>query len=312
MLVLPYFLTGYTLFFLFLLLNVLVVAESYDILSGYTGYVNLGIACFWGLGAYTFAILVRSPVTIFNESPLLPMVLSGFVSAVFAALISFPLFRLKGAYFSLSTLALLWLMKYLAINFREITGGSSGIRVPFKETALPAYYIAFALAIIIIVMHYRISRSKLGLALSCIKEDEECAQAFGINSFRAKAKALIIGAFFAAFMGGCFMYRVGSVVPETVFGMENGIPPVVAALAGGSGQYYGPLIGCVIIMFIRELIWIKIEYFHLLIYGLILIFAGLFVPEGIIQTKIFKMISKAFIRIRKNSKKPQGGYLDVA
>jgi branched-chain amino acid transport system permease protein len=266
-----------------------ILSESYDILGGYAGYMNLGHGAFWGIGAYSFALIFLKSFSI----PL-SMLASGLIAAFFAFIFAFPLFRLRGAQFAITGFAIVLLLQYTFTNLRDITGGSSGISIPLVATLVPAYYTMLLICVATITINFLISKSKLGLALSCIKEDEDVAKVLGIDTFNVKLKAFVMGGFLAGLSGGAYMYYLTYIYPTTVFSLENSVAPVVMALLGGSGVWYGPIAGSIILTLIQEFLWTRFAYFHLFLYGLLMLIVGLFMPSGIIRSQIFHRIYMIF------------------
>lgn len=275
----PFLFTTYMVIFLFLLVTFIVLSESYDIVGGYLGYMNLGHIVFFGISAYIFAILISH----FNLNLFLAGA-AGILTAIFFALmVSYPLFKLRGGYFAIASLALAILFKHLAYNFPEWTGGDNGIFVPFKGSLYIGYWISLAIMVGCILAHWKLSNSKLGLALISIKEDELIAKQFGISPYLMKVKALIIAAFWASVMGVLYVYTMSFITPLTVFGLENALAPFIMAMLGGSGYWLGPVIGAIILMTIQEILWTKLPYFHLFIYGLVMLIIGLVIPGGVFR-----------------------------
>ena len=174
LLALPWTVGSYALVWIMLLCVYFTLAASYDIVGGYMGYMNLGHSTFFGLGAYTAAILLN-----LGQNLAVAVVGGTVVTALFAALISYPIFRLRGAYFALGTFGMISLMAVLSNNLRDLTGGSGGISTPPGDHTVGAYYLSVLIAFGTLIMSYGISRSRLGLALFSIREDEEAARALG-------------------------------------------------------------------------------------------------------------------------------------
>jgi len=283
--VMPMFLSTYILTFLSLLLTYMIIAESYDMVGGLSGYMNLGHAVFFGISAYLFAVMVNYGINAYVAG------ITGVVGAViFSLFISYPLFRLRGGYFAIASIAVDLFAMYLITNLRDITGGAHGITVPFRETVKIGYWLALAIAIGCVIHYYIIARSKFGLALASIKEDEEVAQHFGIALYKTKVKILVIGAFWTGLIGPVFMYSRTYITPSVVFGLDNALAPVIMALLGGSGLWYGPVFGAIILGIIQELLWVKIPYFHLFIYGLAMVLIGIVLPGGILRATYVRRI----------------------
>lgn len=282
------------------LFTYIILAESYDIFSGYTGYYNLGHGAFFGLGAYVFGVLVGgirggySPV-LTNPLPLPVAIVAAVIVAIaFAAAISVPYFRLRGAYFSVASLGLLLLVYYLANNLRVFTGGPEGLHLPGhgEVSSLEAYYLLLPAALAAIVTNYLVSKSRLGLALISIREDEDVASEYGINTYRMKTIALLISAAFTGYAGAAFAHAIGVVNPTGMLGLEIAFAPVVMTLFGGMGSYIGPLIGAVTLTIIHEVLYTQIAYFHLFTYGVLLLIVGLLAPGGVVRLGVLKKIFK--------------------
>ena len=277
---LPFLGFSYGVVWVFLLAVYFTLALSYDIVGGYLGYMNLGHSTFFGLGAYTTAILLNQGFNLF--SALLGALL---LTAAFAAVISYPLFRLRGAYFALATFGLISLVEVLTTNLRDLTGGSGGISTPPGDHTLPSYYLVLAVAGGTMVLSQVVARSKFGLALFSIREDEEVAKAFGVPTTLYKGLALIISSVPASVVGGIYVWHMTYISPESVFGLEIALSPIIMAMLGGTGIMIGPLVGAVFITLVQEFLWTKIPYFHLAMYGTVLVLLGLFLPGGLVRIR---------------------------
>ncbi|EFK08295.1 amino acid or sugar ABC transport system, permease protein [delta proteobacterium NaphS2] len=277
---LPFLGFSYGVVWVFLLAVYFTLALSYDIVGGYLGYMNLGHASFFGLGAYTTAILLNQGFNLFSALPGAML-----LAAAFAAVISYPLFRLRGAYFALATFGLVSLIEVLTNNLRDLTGGSGGISTPPGDHTLPSYYLVLAVAGGTMVLSQIIARSKFGLALFSIREDEEVAKAFGVPTTLYKGLALIISSVPASVVGGIYVWHMTYISPESVFGLEIALSPIIMAMLGGTGIMIGPLVGAVFITLVQEFLWTKVPYFHLAMYGTVLVLLGRFMPGGLVRIR---------------------------
>ncbi len=282
---LPYLGFSYGVVWVFLLAVYFTLALSYDIVGGYMGYMNLGHSSFFGLGAYTTAILLNQGFNLFAA-----LMAALLLAAVFAALISYPLFRLRGAYFALATFGLISLIEVLTTNLRDLTGGSGGISTPPGNHMLPSYYLVLAVAGGTMVLSQIVARSKFGLALFSIREDEEVAEAFGVPTSLYKCLALVISSAPASLVGGIYVWNMTYISPESVFGLEIALSPIIMAMLGGTGVMIGPLLGAVFITLVQEFLWTKVPYFHLAMYGTVLVLLGLFMPGGLVRTRWLKPV----------------------
>lgn len=262
-------------FFLFVFISA-ILAQSYDWVGGHMGYLNLGHASFFGIGAYTFGILLKA------QQPLAVAFAAGVALAVaFALAISYPFFRLRGAYFALATFGLVALLELLASNFSGLTGGSEGLTIPTGYRLYHAYYASLAVLVFLVIATACLARSRLGLALVSIREDEEVAGAFGVNAYAVKCVGLGASAGVAGLAGGLYCWYLTYIIPATVFGLDVAIGPIVMAMLGGSGTVAGPLLGALVVDVIREVLRLKTQYLALSIYGAMLVLVGLFLPGGL-------------------------------
>lgn len=277
---LPWLAVSYTLTLVFFLSVYLTLALSYDIVGGYMGYMNLGHSTSFGLGAYTTAILLNHGFSLILA--LGPAIL---LAAAFTAIVSYPLFRLRGAYFALATFGLISLIEVVVTNLRDLTGGSGGISTPPGNNLLPAYYLGIVIVLGTMVFSYYLARSQFGLALFSIREDEEVSRSFGVPTSLYKCLALVISSVPASLVGGVYVWNMTYISPHSVFGLEIALSPIVMAMLGGTGTMVGPVFGAVFITLVQEFLWTKVPYFHLTMYGTVLVLLGLFMPGGLVRTQ---------------------------
>jgi ABC-type branched-subunit amino acid transport system permease subunit len=273
-----------------------VLATSYDIVGGHMGYINLGHITFFAVGAYAFGIL-------FNQGmPLVPALAAATVLAVlFAALIAYPFFRLRIHYFALATFALVKLMEHITTNLGWLTGGSNGLKIEAADRTLPVYYMLLATVVLVMLCHWAVGRSKLGLAMKTIREDEEVARDFGVPTFITKAKALIISSVFPGFLGGVYTWYINYIIPDDIFALERALTPIAMAMLGGSGLLVGPVIGAVFLQTAEEIIWTNFKYLQTALLGLVLVLVGLFMPGGLARLGMVDRVLGA-LQLREEDK----------
>ena len=275
------------LFFLTLCFSVFMfvgLTESWNLLGGYTGYVSLGHIAFFSTGAYTTAVFMNR----FGISPFITAPLGGIFSAVLAAIVGYPVLRLKGAYFTISSLLLAVVMQLIFMNW-DFVGSSTGLWYKLLPVSIEANRILFYEAMLILgtvitlVVRY-VERSKFGAGLVAIREDEDVAKTMGINTPWLKIKAFILGAFLAGTVGGIYGYYMSYVHPEVTFSMNTSLLILLMSFFGGCRSWSGPLLGAVVLSLANQLIvtFIGAEISRIL-YGLLLVVVIIFMPDGVIQ-----------------------------
>ena len=232
---------AFTLFFY------VALALSWNILGGYTGYLSLGHASFVGIGGYT----VGSIYFLARISPFLTFPLAGVVAALLALMIGVICFRVRGSYFLIATMLVLFILQTLSANLTDLTNGADGIDLPlftsdFSMEAKVWYYIALGMALVVLVISYAIEHSQFGLNLMAIREDEEVARAMGVRVVRCKAMAFVTSAGLAGILGAFYAYRAHTIEPFTAFTVELSAAPILMATLGGSRSWLGPILGAVI------------------------------------------------------------------
>lgn len=280
------------LMFTFLLV---VLAANYDLLGGYLGLYNLGQASFFGLGAYTtFLLLLRVP-GLAGLGPIaaaLAVLLGGCVASVAAALVAYPLMRLREASFAVGSFGLLLLLRLLVDNLPSLTGGSHGLYVPsqYYLSLGTAYGLLLALAAASVAVNGLVGRGRLGLAMLAIRESEAAAAAVGIDRFRVQQVAFVLGAFPTGLAGGVFGLHTGYIDVSVVLGIDRSLLPVIAAMLGGSGTLWGPVVGAVILRGIDVALknYIELPIPAAALYGLVLVLIALWMPRGILAAPVVR------------------------
>jgi branched-chain amino acid transport system permease protein len=266
-----------------------VVAQGWNLVAGYTGQISLGQNAFFGLGAFTTALLWFWNITHTGYwfDPVL-MVLSLIVPAIVAILIGLPLLsRLRGDYFAFGTLGLGVIVKVLFLNGGNITGGSEGkllIKVLPENVVFDLrthYYVGLLVAIIATAVVYVMTSSRIGLALKAIREDEVSAASHGINVLRYKITAFAVAAALAGLAGSVYTYYLLHPMPMNVFDMGWLFIPIIMVVLGGTGTILGPWLGALIVYAIT---WYGGRFFpgwHPVILGVLMILVMLFLPSGL-------------------------------
>lgn len=275
----------YWVSFLFFLFLAIVLTETFDIVNGYMGYINLGHGAFFGIGAYVYGITVLR-----DGSPVLGILLAIVAGALFAALIAVPLFRLRGAYFAIATFGVLKMMEILASNLRDLTGGTTGLSIPPTNSTLITYYIAAVLCLAAILLNAWVANSRLGLGLLTIREDEDVAEGAGVNTARLKRSVLVLSGVLPSIAGAVYMWQTTYVDPASAFGAHTAFAPVIMAMLGGAGTVVGPIVGAVFLTSVEDGLWSHVGYLQLTMYGVVLVCIGIFMPGGLSRSSAFSRL----------------------
>ena len=274
----PLVATGYEIRFMLQLFMWIALAQSWNLISGLTGYTSFGHVAFFGTGAYAAAILIVS-----HGWHWIPASLVGGVAAVILALIiGYPCLRLKGPYFAIATLGLNEVMRVLVSYFDGLTGGGLGISLPSEGISVQIYYAMGFAAIVVTIAAYCIITSRLGLRFMTIREDETAAEALGIDTARYKLYAFLLSAFMPGVVGGLFAQDTGYIEPISVFPLLTTITMIVMVLFGGKGTIWGPVLGAVILFVFQEMVWARFLYVHQILFGAIIVIVVLAMPKGIL------------------------------
>jgi len=258
------------------------LASCWNIMSGYTGYIDFGPVVYFGMGAYTTALLMtRAGMPFF-----LSIVAGGIVAVVFAVPVGIPTLRLRGAYFAIATFAFAEAMKQVALEWDRVVGvhffeGSNGITLPIGPSHRFFYYTFWVIMTILFVITYFIERSRMGYALKAIHEAEDAAELSGVDTLRIKVTAYAISAFFIGVIGGVDAYWLTYITPNEVFSIHITIQMVIMCLLGGMGTLLGPVVGASFLTLVSEPLWAKFPYDYLIIIGVIIVVVIIALPRGI-------------------------------
>ena len=262
------------------------LASNWNLIGGMTGYLDFGHAVFFGIGAYTMGILVTNTSLAFapNLSFWQALPWTGLISVIFALLIGWATLRLKGPYFSIAMLSTFAATRELIRILRPITGGGSGLDLPPVLNRMGDYYFMLILMAIVVSLIGWIRRSKLGMSLVAIREDEIGAEMRGINTTFHKLFAFAVAAFFTGICGAFWAWQNTYIDPDVVFLQNRNILMIMMCMLGGLGTVWGPVIGALILYLLQDSLWSNLADYHLLVLGILLILIILFVPYGIIGT----------------------------
>jgi len=273
------FFAGYTV------LQFVVLATAWNILGGYTGYVNFGSAAFFALGAYATVFMHKLyPLPI----PLL-ILIGGGVSGIVGLGMGYLTLRLRGAFFAIATLALAVVLQTLVVNWDYVGGSRGAYIIRPNEIALIGPYIQYlfllmlALAVIALTIARGIERSQLGYGFATIRDDELAAEASGVPTLRLKLIATTLSGALMGMAGAPFPYYIGYLQPSSAFGLEYAVNSIAMPMIGGTTSWIGPLIGAILLGSLQQIATVTISSaVNLLIVGLLLVAFVIIAPNGIV------------------------------
>ena len=270
--------TGYGIRFMLQLFMWIALAQSWNLISGLTGYVSFGHVAFFGMGAYSTGILIAR----LGWPWLVASLAGGVMAMVLALVIGWPCLRLKGPYFAIAMLGLNEVLRVAVSYYEGLTGGGSGLSLPTLYASVEIYYVMGVLALAVTALTYVIITSRFGLRLMTIREDEVAAEAMGIDTFRYKLYAFLLSAVGPGIAGGLAARDQGYIEPMSVFPLITTITMIVMVLFGGKGTIWGPVLGAVLLFTFQEIVWARFIYLHQLFFGGIIVAVVLLMPRGIL------------------------------
>ncbi len=264
-------------------------AVAWNIFSGYTGYISLGYAVYFGCGAYLFSLLIEGAHLQGGYLPFWLLLPVGLLTSVFALPVGWIVLRTRKHVFVVLTVATVFIMQLLAYNLRSITGGSAGLYLPFPSWNpdffnIPYYYVGLLLLVLAVAISWWIRRSKYGLGLLAIREDEERARGMGINVEAYKLSALVISAFFGGTAGALTTYYTGSISPPDAFAPIFDVTVALTVFFGGTGTLLGPLLGAALLGPVQQYLTQQYGAIGLdkILFGALLLAVILLLPEGVV------------------------------
>ncbi|MGB6103977.1 MAG: branched-chain amino acid ABC transporter permease [Pusillimonas sp.] len=265
---------------------------SWNLLGGYTGQVSFGHAMFLGIGAYTSMLIVNA----LNLDMALTLLIGGLLAGLVSLAVGFLIFRLKGPYFALGTLAFAEIIHIVARNMKGVTNGGEGIMLMNRPTFLGIqifnkteyFYLALLLATLVILFCAYLIRSKTGYSFIAVREDQDSAEAMGMNSTLVKSKALFISAFLAGVAGGFYGLYNKFIDPDMTLSVHMSVEMIFVTVIGGLGTIAGPVIGAAVLISLQE--YLKSLDFlqafpslYLIVYGLLIMLVIVYLPGGLVE-----------------------------
>jgi branched-chain amino acid transport system permease protein len=291
-----YFTNEYFFFAAYVVLQYVVLSTAWNILGGYTGYINFGTGAFFAIGAYSSVVLHKMPALLKTFDLTIPgiplpvmIVVGGVVSGIVGLGTGYLTLRLRGVFFAIATLALAVVVQTLIVNW-DFVGGSRGIYV-IRPAQAPLggsyiqylYTLMMALSVISVAIARWIERSRLGLGFAAIRDDELAAEAGGVPTLRLKLIATTLSGALMGMAGAPLPYYVTYLDPASSFNLAYAVNSVAMPVIGGMTSWVGPIIGAVLLGTIQQLATVTISSaLNLLIVGLLLIGFVMIAPNGIV------------------------------
>lgn len=263
------------------------MATSWNIMGGYTGYKSLGHSAFYGLGAYLVAIAANG----LGWNPLLSAPFLALIVALVAVPLGWIMLRTSGSAFVIATIAMLLIFRLTALNLREITKGAPGLSQPLPPwppefSRMPFYYYILLWLIISLFVSWYIRRSRFGLGLVAIRDDEGKAEMVGVHTTLYKILAFSVSAYFVALGGGVWSYFTSHISPVFAFDIIVGVDMILMTMLGGLGTLWGPVLGAFILVPSADLILFTFgsSTIYLAIIGVLMMAVIVFMPKGILPS----------------------------
>jgi len=266
------------------------LATAWNIVGGYTGYISLGHAGFFGFGAYALGLIVTRAHVPAGVDVFLLVPLAGVATALFAIPVGWIALRTREATFVIVTIAVMFMLQILATNLRGLTGGSQGLAFPVPGWGaafdVPFYYAMLALAATSLTVSWSIRRSRFGLGLLAIRDDEDRARSLGVRTEVSKLAAFVVSVALVGMIGGVYGYYVTYIYPQFVIDPLIGIAMVLMAFLGGMGTLAGPVVGALIL----EPAQLYFPYglgqsrLYLVVYAAVFLIVILLLPRGVVPT----------------------------
>ena len=272
---LPLYGSAYNVILITAILMYIILTVSWAFFSGPTGYISLAPAAFFGVGIYTTAILGKT-------LPLIAVVAAaGLTTFILALLVGLITLRLRGIYFAIFTFGLVVLIKELLLFWEVVITRTRGRFIVLVDNNT-IYYVILGIFVLLLLTTYLIRRSKFGLAMQSIGENEEAAAHMGVNVTLVKIITFAISAIFMGAAGAIMATRWTYIDPYVAFNPLFSFLPVLMAIFGGIGQFYGPILGAAIFAYLEELLLTKFPYYYMLTFGIILVVVILYLPDGLV------------------------------
>lgn len=286
------------LFTLTLMFTSIALCINWNLTGGFTGYVDFGHAVWFGIGAYTTAVMMSAQSDwVPQQFPLVPSLIVGAIfAAVIANLVGRMTMRLSGPYFSIAMLGFFVFMREVVRISRPLTNGGVGLTLPPAINRPLWYYVELGLVLALLVFSWWLRRTQFGSSLIAIREDETGAEMRGIDTTRAKVLIFTVSALSTGLFGAMWAYQNTFVDPDIAFVEVRTIDAIMGTMLGGLGTIMGPVLGMSVLYWLREVLWANFLDFHLIMQGILLGLIVIYLPQGLIG--LFSSDSTLMRRLR--------------
>ncbi|MBP2654794.1 MAG: urea transporter, permease protein UrtC [Firmicutes bacterium] len=256
------------------------LGHMWNLLAGYAGLVSLGQQIFIGIGGYSLAVITE----LYQLPWAVGLAIGGLLAVIFAMVISQPIFKMRGVYFTIGTWIVAEALGVFFSNWSYVRYARGfNITVSYRMSTTEVYYLALAVGVASMALVYVLLRSKLGLALMAMRDNESAAETMGIELYKTKLKCFLIAAFVTGITGGVLYLYIAFISPSAAFGIDWTVAMVFMVIIGGIGTIEGPIIGAVFFVLIKQFLY---DYpgISLIILGVLAIVIILVAPKGIVGT----------------------------
>ena len=284
-------------------------ATAWNLFAGYSGYIALGNAVFYGSGAYTVANITADTHMKGGSLVFLLLPAAGLVGALVAVPVGWLALRTRRHTFVVITIAIFFIFQLLAYNLTGITNGSAGMSLPIPTSWGPVsfndhfYFVGLALAVVAVAVSWGVRRSRFGLDLLAIKDDEDRARGLGVATGRVKLGAFMVTGLLTGMAGGLYAYFVGSIYPPFVFDALFDVSIALMSFTGGLGTVAGPVVGAVVLEPLQQYFTLKFsaDGAYLIAYGILFLLIMQFLPQGVLPSAARYLKRRA---LRRNEAQP--------
>ncbi|MBV6304508.1 branched-chain amino acid ABC transporter permease [Candidimonas humi] len=301
---LPLFAGSYTMSFMVQMFIFIALAYSWNLIGGYAGYAHFGQVTFFGIGAYVGTLCIIAGV-----HWLLAALIAGLSGVLCAVILGGVMLRLSGIFFGIGMFGIARVCEFMALGMGGITQGGTGLYLDVVDLG-KLYYVLGAIALVMLLITFRLDNSRLGLQLLSIREDEMAANALGVRTTRLKIGTFVVSAFAPGAVGSLYACYLGFIDPPSAFALMTELTTIAMVLLGGMGTVLGPLAGAVLLSVVNDFLWARFPEIYLTLVGVIILITILYMPRGVInyaQKHTWAWVPVARGHLRRLADRAKGG-----